>query len=125
MSDFDWSELHIQDLREDPDFDIKIPIDPLPGEEDEDTFFRYLRLEGILTGEDEDDLFVDYERANEVDPNIARFLMACQLGDIDNVLHDLEEQGLLYSTIDNDGEFVWGLTEKGKQSVEDLHSENN
>lgn len=125
MSDFDWSEFHLAQLREDPNFNIDVPIEPLPGEDEANTFFRYLREQNVISGDDEDNLQVDWERAEELDPNIARFLMACQLGDVDNILHDLEQEGLLYSSVNDNGELIWGLTEKGKAEVENLHSENN
>jgi hypothetical protein len=102
----------------DDDFKLDIPVDPLPGESLEDASFRYFREQGILVGDDEDNLMVNFARANEIDPNIAKFFAAGQQAEFATVIDQLELDGWIYSSVDSEGRLVYGITEEGKRHLD-------
>lgn len=93
---------------------IEIPIEPEPGEEMGDTVARYLLEQGVLT-EDEDGYRVDLEKAEALNPNIKKFLETILLAETDYYLSKLEEEGLIYSSVDGEGNIIYNLTEAGSK----------
>lgn len=124
MSD-KWAELYLDALRLDPDFRIDIPIDPLPEEDVSETIMRYFIQEGIFFGDPDGRGYVNFERAEEVDPNIAKLFRAIQAAEIAEMADTLEEDGYIYTSINEDGEMIYGLTEAGKKYIEEMRSEDN
>lgn len=117
-----WEEIYFDALNLDEDFVLRIPIDPLPGEAEEDTAFRYFKQEGILIGDDDDNLFVDFARADEVDSNISKFFEASRQAEFSTTLDQLETDGLIFSSVDEQGNIVYILTDEGKKYVENMQT---
>lgn len=120
-----WQELYFEALTLDPDFNLVIPIDALPGETEEDTAYRYFREQGVIEGTDEANLVVNLERAFEVDYSIGKFFEATRLAEVAGVLEKLEADGYVYSSVDGNGEMIYGLTKEGHRHLEALQSEDN
>jgi hypothetical protein len=108
----------------DEDFELIVPIDPKPGEDEGDVLIRYCKEQGILTGDDPDNLLINWDRAAELDENFVKFFKVLNEADTLFVLQNLEDDGLVYSTVDKTGNIVYGLTPEGKQHVEELSEDN-
>jgi hypothetical protein len=120
-----WAELYLDALMLDPNFNLEIPIEPLPGEDAMATVFRYFEDQGIFQGDPAGQGYVNFERAEEVDPNIAKFFRAIQAAEVAEMADTLEEDGYIYTSVNSKGEMVYGLTEAGKKYVEEMRAEDN
>lgn len=120
-----WEDIYLQQLALDPDFNLVTPIEPLPGEAVEDTAIRYWLEQEILTEVAPEEFEVNLEKAMQVDPNIAKFLEASQQAEFQDILDFLEQDGYIYSSVDSDGNIVYGLTPEGKIYFETLQAEGN
>jgi hypothetical protein len=120
-----WSEIYLGQLRLDPDFKLVIPIDPLPGEDDEDTIIRYFLQEGVFILRESGIFDVDLERAKELDVNIYKLIKAFKAAAFAETIEALEQDGYAYTTLDSAGELQYGLTPEGARYLEELNSEDN
>ncbi len=116
----DYENLYLQALMLDDDFEAPIiPLDIREGEDSGEAFARYLVDLGILT-EVEEGYHIDYEKADAYNPNLSKFLATIAQAEADYYLNSLEEQGYIYSSVDeNTGEIIYGATEKGKAYMDD------
>lgn len=113
-----YREMMIRDLNNDETFEpVQIPVDPFPGETDDEAAERWMRDEGILY--DKDGMtFVDKEKAVAFDPNLFRALRIIFEPELLEALDALEEMGLIVSGMEND-EMVYKVTEDGSRYLED------
>jgi len=108
-------------LKLDDDFHkITLPIEPLPGEDSEEAMIRWFIEKGILIPVGEKGVLIDEEKANAFDPNLGKVLHAMILAETDTALNQLEQEGLIYSSVDENGELIYFLTDAGKQYQESL-----
>jgi hypothetical protein len=112
-------------LKLDPDFKLVIPIDSLPGEDEEDTIIRYFVQEGvfIVTGPGIYD--TDAKRAKELDINIYKLIKAFEAAEFAETMEVLEQDGYAYTTLDNAGNVQYGFTPEGTRYLEELNSKDN
>lgn len=112
----DLYDLYIEALKLDDDFDtITVPVEPLPGEEPQDTLMRWMLDVEILIPLENDGLWIDRAKAEAFDPNLLRFFDALQNAELDTIMGELEEAGYVYSTVDAEGNLVYLLTEAGEE----------
>lgn len=113
-----YREMMLRQLRADESFEpVAIPVDPLPGEDEEAAAERWLYEQGILYGK-EGMVFIDRERAEDYDPNLYRALRVIFEPEMLATLDALEEKGLINSSITESGELVYNVTEEGKSYLE-------
>jgi hypothetical protein len=112
-------------LKLDPDFKLVIPIDPLPGETEEDTIIRYFVQEGVFVVREPGIYDTDVERAKELDINIYKLIQAFKAAEFAETLEMLEQDGYAYTTVDSDGNIQYGLTPEGTRYLEELNSKDN
>lgn len=119
-----WVDLYLQLLGMDSDFKIIVPLDLMPGEEEGELLIRYCKQEGVLSGNDPEKLVINWERAAELDENLVKFFKAMNEAETLSVLQNLEEDGLIYSTVDKHGNMIYGLTSEGKEYVKSMPEDN-
>lgn len=112
-------------LKLDPDFKLEIPIDPLPGENEEDTIIRYFVQEGIFIVTAPGVYDTNAERAKELDINIYKLIKAFEAAQFADTMEILEQDGYAYTTLDSDGNIQYGLTPEGTRYLEELNSKDN
>jgi hypothetical protein len=120
-----WSEIYLGQLKLDPDFRLEIPIDPLPGEDEEDTIIRYFVQEGIFIIKGPGIYDTDSERAKELDINIYKLIKAFEAAEFADTMEVLEQDGYAYTTLDSAGNVQYGLTPEGTRYLEELNSKDN
>lgn len=108
-----WDELYLDLLANDPDFKMQIPVDLLPGETEADAAVRYFREVGILSG-DGDDMLVDLDLAEELDPNYRKFFESLVRAQLNSTIDWLEDQGYIYTAVSETGEVEYVITETGQ-----------
>lgn len=120
-----WSEIYLGQLKLDPDFRLEIPIDPLPGENEEDTIIRYFVQEGIFIIKGPGIYDTDIERAKELDINIYKLIKAFGAAEFAETMEVLEQDGYAYTTVDSAGNVQYGLTPEGTRYLEELNSKDH
>lgn len=119
-----WDEIYSDELALDPNFNIEIPIDRMPGEEAEDWMLRYFYEAGILTGDDPENLLINWKLAASIDENYVRLFEAMQKAKVQETLDELEDDGLVYTSVDKQGNIVKGLTKEGKRYAKQLQTDD-
>ena len=120
-----WSEIYLGQLKLDPDFKLEIPIDPLPGEDEEDTIIRYFVQEGIFVIKGPGIFDTNAERAKELDINIYKLIKAFEAAEFADTMEVLEQDGYVYLTLDNEGNPQYALTPEGARYLEELNPKDN
>jgi len=119
MKSEEYQEIYADFLRLDPDFKpIVIPIDPLPGEEWEDTLLRFLIAEEMVTVHGNAIYLSDRDKIERYDPNLLKVLDIIFKSNAQAELDALEEEGMVYTTVNDDGEIVYELTALGRETLE-------
>lgn len=114
----EYAELFTRALMLDDDFhQIQIPVVPLEGETDHEAMYRWLFDQGIYY-EENDVVKIDRELAEAFDPFLLKILDTQHMAMVSADIDSLEEKGYVYSSVDEDGNIVYGLTELGKAMVE-------
>jgi len=118
----DYYDLYVGALKLDKDFStIELPTEPLPGEDPEDAMIRWLIEEGIFIPVG-DSFKVNEEKAEAFDPNLAKVLRAMIQAEVETQMRELEQQGLIFSSVNKDGEMIYGLTDAGEQYATEIRS---
>lgn len=120
-----WSEIYLGQLKLDPDFQLVIPIDPLPGEDEEDTIIRYFVQEGVFIMTEPGVYDTDSNRAKELDINIYKLIKAFEAAEFADTMEVLEQDGYAYTTLDSEGNIQYCLTPEGARYLEELNSKDN
>lgn len=120
-----WSEIYLGQLRLDPDFKLVIPIDPLPGEDEEDTIIRYFLQEGVFFLKENGTFGTNTARAKELDENIYKLIKAFEAAEFADTMEVLEQDGYVELTLDSAGEPRYALTQEGAKYLEKLNSKDN
>lgn len=124
MNDQEYFDLYTQMLFNDPGFEpIDIPYEQLPGESEEEAIFRWLLDNGILylvNGA----VFIDAVVAEAYDPNLLKFLEALAMAEVQKTLDELENKGLVASSINAEGDLIYFLTPNGKGIAESINENN-
>jgi hypothetical protein len=119
MTEDEYREMYAQALSLDEDFaPIDIPIDQLPGEEIADTLLRFLEEEGMIVMNDDVFVIPDRQKIADFDPNLLKILDAIWLSETYATLDSLEEMGLVYTSVDEDGNIIHSLTEAGLAALD-------
>lgn len=125
MNRDEWEDIYFGALQMDPDYTPPvIPIDVGEGEDWGEAVTQYLLDKGVWT-EVEDGFLTNFERAEEIDPNLKKFLQALTMAEQAYCLSELEAEGYIYSTVNEDGELVYGITDAGTRYVEDETAKDN
>lgn len=120
-----WSEIYLGQLKLDPDFKLVIPIDPLPGEDEEDTMIRYFLQEGVFVIKENGVYAANAARAKELDENIYKLIKAFQAAEFADTMEVLEQDGYVHLTLDSAGNLSYALTPEGARYLEELNSKDN
>lgn len=116
----EYQELYTSMLKLDPEFaPVDIPIDPLPGEQWGDTVLRFMVQEGMIVIEGGEFFMADPDKIIAHDPNLMKVLDVIYRAYAMANLDELEEMGLMYTTVNEAGEIIYELTEQGRQQLED------
>lgn len=117
MNRDEWEEVYFGALQMDPDY--VPPVIPIDYDEEDDwaeAVTTYLIEQGVWT-EVEGGFLTDFTRAEELDPNLKKFLEALALAEQHYCLSELEDDGYIYSTVDENGEIVYGITDAGSKFI--------
>jgi len=120
-----WSDIYLGQLKLDPDFELVIPIDPLPGEDEEDTIIRYFLQEGVFFIQSNGVYSTNAARAKELDENIYKLIKAFEAAEFADSMEVLEQDGYVHLTLDSDGNPRYALTPEGARYLEKLDSQDN
>ena len=120
-----WSEIYLGQLKLDPNFNLVIPIDPLPGESEEDTIVRYFLQQGVFFIKDNGTFGTNAARAKELDANIYKLIKAFEAAEFADNMEILEQDGYVHLTLDSDGELRYALTPEGAKYLEKLNSKDH
>lgn len=120
----EYENLYLQALMLDDDFEAPVlPLEIKEGQDPGEAFAEFLVDRGILV-EVEEGYHINYEKAEEYNPNLSKFLATVAQAEADYYLDKLEADGYIYSSIDPDtGDMIYGATEKGHSYIE--NSEDN
>ena len=115
MNRQEYQELFIDELANDKDFQrIQVPVDALPGESEIEAWFRWMEEQGLVDIDEYGSLMViDREAIRAVDPNMLKILDAFIKADTYARLDMMEEAGLIYTSVDDDGNIVRIVTATG------------
>lgn len=113
-----YREMMIRQLKSDETFEpVQIPVDLLPGEDEEMAAQRWLYDRGILF--DKDGMtFINQGKAEAFDPNLFRALKVIFEPEMLETLDALEEKGMIVSGIGEDGQMYYSVTDAGKEYLE-------
>jgi hypothetical protein len=120
-----WSEIYLGQLKLDPDFKLVIPIDPLPGENEEDTMIRYFLQKGVFVIRDNGTYGTNSERAKELDINIYKLVKAFEAAEFADTMEVLEQDGYVHLTLDSADNIQYALTPEGARYLEELKTKDN
>jgi hypothetical protein len=120
-----WSEIYLGQLKLDPDFKLEIPIEPLPGEDENDTIIRYFVQEGIFVVKAPGVYDTNAARALELDINLYKLIKAFEAAEFADTMEILEQDGYAYTTLDSEGNIRYALTPEGTRYLEELNAKDN
>jgi hypothetical protein len=87
-------------------------IEILPGEQPGDAFLRYVKNLGLIEIVN-DNISVNREKMQEFSPALLEFFDIMSAAEVQESLGNLEELGLVQSSVNDQGEMIYFLTEQG------------
>ena len=94
---------------------IEVPADPLPGETDMETWIRWMLEEEMIEIDEYDCIvIIDADKIRAHDPNMLKILQAFGKADTYSRLDMMEEAGILFTSVDDDGNIIRVLTSTGE-----------
>lgn len=113
-----YREMMINNLKADESFStVEIPVDLLPGETEDEAAERWLYAQGILSNDENGMVRIDREKADAFDPNLFKVLNAVFEPELLSTLDSLVESGMIWQSVNDEGEAVYGLTQDGLDFV--------
>lgn len=120
MNHEEYSEIYIQMIKLDEDFKpVIIPIDPLPNESPYETILRFMEGENMVIRNGEDIIVTNEQKIIDYDKNLMKIIDCIWLSQQNAIYDSLEEIGLMYTTVDENGNIVRELTDAGKAALDD------
>lgn len=112
----EYQDLYMRALQLDSDFkEIEIPVEVSPGESPTEALLRFLEEKGFI--EIFDDFFniIDREAIIKFDNNLMKLLDAICMSNAMAEMDQFEEKGWVYTSVDDEGQIIYILTEEGKK----------
>lgn len=108
MNQQEYQKLFIDALSQDEDFDrINVPVDVLPGENDVEAWFRWMSEQDMVEFDEYQSIIIkDANKIKSFDPNMLKILKVFIKAETYARLDMMEEAGILYTSVDEDGNIV-------------------
>jgi hypothetical protein len=113
----EYQKIYAAALLLDDDFEtIKLPIEVKDGETQDEALLNFLLEQGFIETKGKDLWRIkDRSKIEEYNPNLLKFLDTIIMSTIYSELDEQIDAGLVYMTVDEDGNILYELTEKGKK----------
>jgi hypothetical protein len=113
----EYQKIYAAALLLDDDFEtIKLPIEVKDGETQDEALLNFLVEQGFIETKGKDLWRIkDRSKIEEYNPNLLKFLDTIIMSTIYSELDEQIDAGLVYMTVDEDGNILYELTEKGKK----------
>lgn len=108
MNRREYQELLIDALTQQEDFQrIEVPTDQQPGENETEAWLRWMAEQDMIEFDEFNSLVIkDAKKIKEFDPNMLKILNVFIKADTYARLDMMEEAGIIYTSVDDDGNIV-------------------